>query len=266
MNKQDIQKRSIHFTHKDFGSLLNKYKYKLNIGDITAGTIFSKEKRGFLVDIGESTVGYLPIDEISIKESNKNRPLINSSREFLILAYNKTSKQLIISIRRLEYIRGWQRIKQLKNEKVACDLYIKNINKGGLIAKIEGIRGFIPNSHICDIKLKTLLQNTKLKCHIYFINNKDNTIILSNKRARLEELMSTIYIGQLINGTITQIQNYGVFISIYGFTALLHISEIGYDEPNALTSFSIGKIIRVKIIHIDTQQGRLSVSRRNILT
>ena len=258
-NKQ-IQKYNL-FTYRDFSNLLHKYKYKLNIGDITAGIIFSQEKKGFLVDIGEPIVAYLPIDEISIHKLNINIPSINNSREFFILAYNKASKQLILSIRRLEYIRGWQRIKQIKNEDISSLLYIEKINKGGMITSLEGIQGFIPNSHITDIESKTSLLNKKIICQILFINDKTNTIILSNKRARLKELLSFIYVGQLINGTITKLLKYGLFINIQGFTALLHKSEIGL---NNLNNFYIGKIIQVKIIHIDTQQGRLSVSRRNI--
>lgn len=252
------------FTHKDFASLLNQYQYKLNIGDITAGTIFSEEKGGFLVDIGEPTVAYLPMDEISIKKTNRTKPVINNSREFFILAYNKTYQQLILSIKRLEYIRGWQRIKQIKDEDVSINLYIEKINRGGLITNIEGIKGFIPNSHITDLELKPSLVHEKITCKILFMNEKTNTIILSNKRARLKELLSHLYVGQIIDGRITKIQKYGIFINIDGFIALLHISEIGQNSLNNRTVFHVGNIIKVKIIHIDTEQGRLSVSRRNI--
>lgn len=261
MNKQ--QKNNL-FTHKDFGSLLNRYKYKLSIGDITAGTIFSREKKGFLVDIGEPIVAYLPTEEASIHKDNMIFPIINNSREFFILAYNQKSRQLILSIRRLEYIRGWQRIKQIKNEDITSNLYIKDINKGGLIAHLEGIQGFIPNSHLTNILLKKSLLNKYLKCKILFINEKTNTIIFSNKRASLKALLSLIYTGQIIEGTITQVKKYGCFINIYGFIALLHISEIDKDSLNNIKIFYIGKTIKVKIIHIDTKQGRLSVSRRNI--
>ena len=261
--KQETFKHNL-FTHKDFASLLNRYKYKLNIGDITAGIVFSREKKGFLVDIGEPIAAYLPIDEVNLHKNYKTLPRINISREFFILAYNKTSKQLILSIKRLEYIRGWQRIKQIKKVDVTSHLYIEKINKGGLITSLEGIQGFIPNSHITDITSKRTLLYSRLKCKILFINEKTNTIIFSNKRAILQELLTNIYIGQIISGKIKKIQKYGLFIDISGFTALLHISEIGEDYLNTFKNFHIGHNIKVKIIHIDTQQGRLSVSRRQV--
>lgn len=264
MNPDMQKKKNRLFTHRDFASLLSRYQYKLNIGDITAGTIFSEEKKGFLVDIGEPTAAFLPVDEISIKKVTKTFPIINNSREFFILAYNKKNKQLILSIRRLEYIRGWQRIKQIQSQDITNYLYIEKINKGGLITKIEGLQCFIPNSQISNINLKQSLIHTKIKCRILFTNDKTNTIICSHKRAYLIELLSRIYIGQIISGTITQIKQYGLFINIHNFIALLHISEIGKENLNNLNFFYIGKVIEVQIIHIDTKQGRLSVSRKYI--
>ncbi len=265
MEQLSNNKKNRLFTHQDFASLLTKYQYKLNIGDITAGTVFSKEKGGYLVDIGESTAAYLPIDEISIQDFLQTQPIINNSREFFIIAYNNISRQLVLSIKRLEYIRGWQRVRQLKDEDITSNLYIEKTNKGGLITRVEGLKGFIPNSQITSIKSKASLKDTRLKCQFFFINEKRNTIILSHKRARLKELRSIIYIGKIAEGTITQIQKYGIFVNIYGFTALLHVSELGTDHLNNIKIFYIGNIIKVKIIHIDTQQGRISVSRRYLL-
>ncbi len=144
------------FTHQDFASVLDKYKYKLSVGDITAGTIFSKEKQGFLVDIGEDVAAYLPKNEISLSKYKRTAPFVNNSREFFILAYNKKANQLILSVKRLEYIRGWERIKQIKREDATIKIHIDKINKGGLIVALEGIQGFIPNSHIANIQEKKI--------------------------------------------------------------------------------------------------------------
>ena len=262
-DQPEIENRN-NFTHKNFASVLDKYQYQLSIGDITAGTIFSKEKRGFLVDIGENIVAYLPKDEISINKHSSNNLIINDTREFFILAFNKKLKQLILSIKRLEYIRAWQRIKQIKNEDLIINLNINRINKGGLLTSIEGIQGFIPNSHLINLKLKHLLNYQTIKCQFLFINEKSNTIIFSNKRAILKSLLNIIYTGKITYGTITKITDYGIFINVYGFLALLHISEIGNTNINEINLFNIGKTIPIKIIHIDIQQGRLSVSQRNI--
>lgn len=254
------------FTHKDFASVLNKYNYKLNLGDITAGTIFSEEKDGLLVDIGARIAAYLPKDEITVhKKYLLNNKIINETREFFILAHNKKSKQLILSIKRLEYIRAWERIKQMEQEDIAINLIINEINKGGLLTAIEGIQGFIPNSHIVNIKNKSSLLNKNLKCQFLLIDEKLNKLIFSNKRAVLTKLSNFIQVGQITTGTITKIETYGLFIEIRNVTALLHISEIEHKNINKINKvFQIGNEIKVKIIHIDKKQGRLSLSRRNL--
>lgn len=249
------------FTYYDFASMLNMYRYQLNVGEITGGTIFSREKNGFLVDIGENIAAYLPENEVSINKYEATSPLVNNTREFFIVACNKKAKQLIVSIKRLEYIRGWRRIRQIKQEDAIIDLLINKANKGGLVATLEGIQCFIPNSHIVNIQEKALMVKIKIECQILFINEKTNTVILSQKRAVLKKLLSEIHVGKNVTGIVTKIQEYGVFIDINGFTALLHVSEIE-GKNKRIGSMNVGDHIQVHIIHIDIQQGRLSVSTK----
>nr|WCH56213.1 ribosomal protein S1 [Calliblepharis sp.] len=258
------------FTENNFAFVLNEYKYNVNLGDIVAGTIFNMEKKGFLVDIGTPIVCYLPCEEISLINNNKKainclNYIDNTTREFFILAYNKNTQQLILSIKRLEYIRAWKRIKQIENEDIILNLYIHSRNKGGLIAIIEGIQGFIPNSHLGPIEKKILSHKKYIQCKLLLADEKNNKLILSHKKAILSIVSKKLKIGDKINGKIIKIENYGVFIEIYNILSLLHISEIGNQNiTNIEQIFNIGDIVKVKILHIDTQQGRISVSMRNI--
>lgn len=261
MNPKKTRKYFKRFTYYDFASMLGMYKYQLNIGDITGGTVFSHEKKGFLVDIGESIAAYLPEDEVSINKYENTSPPVNNSREFFIIACNKKAKQSIVSIKRLEYIRGWKRIRQIKQEDAIVNIKINKVNKGGLIANLEGIQCFVPNSHIVNTQEKQSMVGLSIKCQILFTNEKTNTVILSQKRVVLRNLLSKIHIGQHVTGTIIKIQEYGVFIDINGFTALLHISEID-DKAGDIKSLNVGSHMNVQIIHIDIQQGRLSVSTK----
>uniref|UniRef100_UPI00300199EF ribosomal protein S1 n=1 Tax=Anunuuluaehu liula TaxID=3049639 RepID=UPI00300199EF len=256
------------FTDSNFASMLNEYNYHLHPGDIVAGTIFNKEYEGFLVDIGAKIAGYLPYEEITsisyIKENNVNY-LHNETREFFILAYNKRSQQLILSIKRLEYLRAWKRIKQIEDEDIILDINVIGINKGGLITDVEGLQGFIPNSHLAIYVNKISIQNHSIKCKLLLANEKTNQLILSNKKAIISISSNKFKIGEIVIGEIVKIETYGVFIQINGIVALLHISEIANKNiANIKNIFNIGDNIKVKILHIDMQQGRLSVSRRNI--
>jgi len=245
--------------------MLKKYKYNLHPGDIVAGTIFHQEKKGFLVNIGDNTAGYLPIEEInlSFNKNNNNKFLVKTTREFFIVAYNAKIKQLILSIKRLDYIRAWKRIKQIHKENIIFNLYIENTNKGGIITYIEGIQGFIPNSHI--IKENNRFNNNYISCKFLITDEKKNQIILSNKSAALYLSPHKFRVAEIIYGKVIEIKQYGIFINLNHILALLHISEIGskYIE-NLEHTFSIGEIIKIKIIHIDFKQGRISLSKKYI--
>nr|YP_010904161.1 ribosomal protein S1 [Caulacanthus ustulatus]WCH57412.1 ribosomal protein S1 [Caulacanthus ustulatus] len=260
------------FTENNFASVLNEYKYNAHLGDIVAGTVFNIEENGLLVDIGTNTVGYLPREEIFLDTkfiSNKTQGLsniINVTRDFFLLAYNKHSKQLILSIKRLEYIRAWKRIKQIEEEDIILNTSIKKINKGGIITTLEGVQGFIPKSHL-GIITKDLLKNYEnIKCKILLADEQNNKLILSHKKANLCITANKLRIGEIVKGTIIKVEKYGVFIQIYNILSLLHISEIGYKNIyNINEMFRKGDIIKVRVLHIDMEQGRLSVSRKNII-
>nr|YP_009332842.1 30S ribosomal protein S1 [Membranoptera tenuis]AKL79098.1 30S ribosomal protein S1 [Membranoptera tenuis] len=253
-----------------FADILEKYKYNLHSGDIVAGTIMYKESKGFLVNIGDSTAGYLPKEEINIQPFSNQKTLnlfINITRDFFLIKKNPYIKQYIISIKRLEYIKSWKRIKQLQLENIIFTVKIKQINKGGLITYLEGIQGFIPKSHISLYNnLRTnLLHNNYIKCKLLITNEQKNQLILSNKSALLKLSVHKFRIGELIYGLIIKIKQYGLFIEIYGMIALLHISEVGSTYIDSLNKvFYIGNLIKIKVIHIDIKQGRLSVSKRDI--
>nr|YP_009294755.1 ribosomal protein S1 [Gracilariopsis chorda]AOM67015.1 ribosomal protein S1 [Gracilariopsis chorda] len=260
----------IRFSEKDFGAILNKYDYSLHPGDIVAGTIFHKESRGFLVDIGSHVAGYLPIDEILLNSFNKYNQytlenFVNNTREFFILAYDKHKQQLLLSVKRLDYIRAWKRIKQLESEDIILHLPVSNVNKGGILTNLEGLQSFIPKSHLISFSYDQGFIKNNIQCKLLFSDEKTNKLILSHKLAMLSVYSNLLKIGSTVYGQITQIKKYGIFISIYGIPALLHISEIGYTHiDNINYIFQVGKKIKVKIIHIDMQQGRIYVSKREV--
>nr|WGH12958.1 ribosomal protein S1 [Echinothamnion sp.] len=252
-----------------FKKILKEYNYKLHSGDIVAGKVIHSEKIGFLVDIGTEKIGYLPKEEIIISLKSKihnNLILINTIRDFFIIAENMNTKKYILSIKRLDYIRTWKRIKQIYIEDVIFNLKITYINKGGIITYFEGIQGFVPKSHICFVKKKSRVESitTKnIKCKILTINENKNQLILSNKSAELKLSLHKFKIGELLYGQIVLIKPYGLFMNIYGIKALLHISEIGEINNNNII-FIKNQFIKIKIIHLNIKNGQVSVSLRHV--
>lgn len=258
-----------YYKKNKFKYILQYYRYHINTGDIIAGIIKYKETDGFLVDIGDKIASYLPMKEIQL--SNKNtKSLLDSLRyiirDFFLITYNYKNKKSISSIKRLEYIIGWKRIKQMYLEDIIFNQKVQYINKGGIITYIEGLQGFIPNSHISLLKPKKINLYDFILCKLLIINESTNKIILSHKSLIIKLSKHKFRIGEIIYGIIIDIQNYGIFININGILGLLHISEISsYYIDNIYQIFNINDLIKVKIIHINQKQGRLSVSTKNIL-
>nr|YP_010851312.1 ribosomal protein S1 [Aphanocladia delicatula]WGH14143.1 ribosomal protein S1 [Aphanocladia delicatula] len=254
-----------------FKEILKKYNYKLHSGDIVAGKVIYNEKIGFLVDIGTEKIGYLPKEEIIINIKNRintNLMLMNTTRDFFIIEENMNTKKYILSIKRLDYIRTWKRIKQIHIEDIIFNLEINYINKGGIITYFEGIQGFIPKSHISFVKEKLSIKsiNTKnIKCKILTINENKNQLILSNKSAELKLSLHKFKIGELLYGQVLLIKSYGLFINVYGIKTLLHRSEIEeIDNNNSNKIFSKDQFIKIKIIHLNIKNGQVSASIRNV--
>lgn len=252
-----------------FGKILEKYQYILSNGDIVAGKIIHEEKKGFLVDIGTKTAGYLPKEEVAInlkKQNNEHLLLLSTTRDFFLITHNLNSQQYIISIKRLDYIRAWKRIKQIYLEDIVFNLRIQYVNRGGIITSLEGIQGFIPKSHISVINEEiNLTKNMHIKCKFLTTNENKNQLILSNKSANLALSKHKFKLGELVYGKIMMLKSYGLFINIYNIKALLHVSEMGSINLNKInTIFKIGSFIKIKVIHLNTKQGQVSVSFKNI--
>nr|ARW68803.1 ribosomal protein S1 [Palisada sp.] len=252
-----------------FADILQKYRYSINNGDIIAGTIVHKESLGFLVNIGTKIGGYVPQEEIKLKSDTANSKssfLVNATREFFLMAKNINNKQPILSIKRLEYIRAWKRIKQMYIEDTIVNLKIEYHNKGGIITYLENIQGFIPKSQIEDETNPE--KNKKIKyiyCKIFSINEQKNQLILSNKSTIFLLSKHRFKLGELLYGKVILIKSYGLFLNIYGIKALLHISEIKSNlEEKTELFFQKDTLVKVKVIHINNKRGELSVSERNL--
>nr|QUE29336.1 ribosomal protein S1 [Erythrotrichia longistipitata] len=246
-------------TDNSLKKVLEEYNYSLNKGGIVAGTIFSREKHGLLINIGDNDCAYLPKTEIIGWENYKIKQNINRTREFCIIKITY-SKGVILSVKKLDNIQSWERIKQLYAEDITTFGLVTKQNKGGLLVDIEGVTGFVPNSHS---KGSLEINTPFLPLKFLEIDENSGYLLLSHKRVILQMYSSNFNVGKIVKGTVTNIKKYGVFINIGNASGLLHISEISDRHINNLEEiFQIGNEVIVSIIHLDTKQGRISLSTK----
>jgi len=267
MVNQNTTQRDVGFTHEDFAALLDKYDYHFNPGDTVAGTVFSIEPKGALIDIGAKTAAYIPLQEMSINrvESPDEVLQANETREFFILMDENEDGQLTLSIRRIEYMRAWERVRQLQAEDATVHSGVFATNRGGALVRIEGLRGFIPGSHISTRKPKEDLVGEDLPLKLLEVDEERNRLVLSHRRALVEHKMNGLEVGEVVVGTVRGIKPYGAFIDIGGVSGLLHISEISHDHIDTPSSvFDVNDQLKVMIIDLDAERGRISLSTKQL--
>lgn len=267
MVNQEVKDIDIGFNHDDFAALLDKYDYHFNPGDTVSGTVFSIEPRGALIDIGAKTAAYLPIQEMSINRVDDPEEVLrpNETREFFILTDENEDGQLTLSIRRIEYMRAWERVRQLQKEDATVRSGVFATNRGGALVRIEGLRGFIPGSHISTRKPKEDLVGEDLPLKFLEVDEERNRLVLSHRRALVERKMNGLQVGEVVLGTVRGLKPYGAFIDIGGVSGLLHISEISHDHIDTPHSvFNVNDDIKVMIIDLDAERGRISLSTKQL--
>jgi small subunit ribosomal protein S1 len=225
------------------------------------------EPRGALIDIGAKTAAFIPVQEMSINRVDNPEEVLqpNETREFFILTDENEDGQLTLSIRRIEYMRAWERVRQLQKEDATVRSNVFATNRGGALVRIEGLRGFIPGSHISTREAKEDLVGQELPLKFLEVDEDRNRLVLSHRRALVERKMNGLAVGQVVIGSVRGIKPYGAFIDIGGVSGLLHISEISHDHIDTPhTVFNVNDELKVMIIDLDAERGRISLSTKQL--
>ena len=253
------------FTLDEFAALLSKYDYNFKPGDVVNGTVFALESKGAMIDIGAKTAAFMPLQEVSINRVEHLSDVLEPGevREFFILSEENEDGQLTLSIRRIEYQRAWERVRQLQKEDATIYSEVFATNRGGALVRVEGLRGFIPGSHISTRKAKEELVADFLPLKFLEVDEERNRLVLSHRRALVERKMNRLEVGEVVLGTVRGIKPYGAFIDIGGVSGLLHISEISHEHiETPHTVLNVNDQMKVMIIDLDAERGRISLSTK----
>lgn len=262
-------------TTEEFQALLdNSYTYKLNVADIVRGVVVKKEKDGFLVDIGAKTEAFLPNYEVTTsKEQNADDYIkLWDEKEFYITKDEEENEVIELSLKKLAYAQAWLKLNEAKSENASVTAVVAQTVKGGLIAEIFGLRGFIPSSQLRAGSSGETQVGAELEVKILEADPKRNKLILSQRQVYAQqremvadEVIANLSIDQVIEGEIVRIADFGAFVDINGIDGLLPISEISWDRikhPSDIVT--LGQKINVKVIKIDEQLKRISLSLKRM--
>jgi small subunit ribosomal protein S1 len=259
------QKADSSFTMDDFAKALEKHDYQFQKGQVVHGKVFQLDHDGAYVDIGGKSSAFIPRDEASLRAvTNLSEVLpLHEDLEFVIIRDQDAEGQVTLSRRQLEINHIWERLTQMQDSSQTVQVRVIGVNKGGVTVDILGLRGFVPRSHLVERDNLEALKGQSLTTGFLEIDRNNNKLILSQRLATRSASFSLLELGQLVEGKVTGIKPFGVFVDLNGTSALLHIKQVSQKFIENLEKvFQIGQQIKAVIIDLDEGKGRVALSTR----
>jgi small subunit ribosomal protein S1 len=250
---------------EDFAKALEQHDYQFQKGQVVTGKVFSYESDGALVDIGGKSPAFLPAEEASVRRVNDVSDVLplQEEREFLIIREQNAEGQVTVSLRALEVKKVWDRLADMQAANQSIQVRVTGMNKGGVTVDVQGLRGFIPRSHLLERENLESLKGQTLSATFLELDRDRNKIVLSNRLASRAESFSQLEVGQLIEGTVTSLKPFGAFVEFNSATGLLHINQISKNYVESLPSLlQVGQTIKAMIVDLDEGRGRISLSTK----
>src|SRR6476620_10218131 len=234
----------------------------INEGEVVHGQVVRVDKDEVLVDIGYKSEGVIPVAELSIRRSVNPEDEVKLGEEVdaLVLTKEDADGRLILSKKRARFERAWKRIEAAAESGEPVEGQVIEVVKGGLIIDL-GVRGFLPAS-LVDIRRVPHLDeylHTTIECKVIELNRSRNNVVLS-RRAVLEEqrkedrerILDRLQPGMVVDGTISNIVDFGAFVDLEGIDGLIHISELSWSHVNHPSVFiATANTESVKVLDID---------------
>jgi small subunit ribosomal protein S1 len=239
-------------------------------GDVVTGQVVRIDQDEVLVDIGYKSEGVIPSNELSIRKTVKPSEEVELGEEVdaLVLTKEDQEGRLILSKKRARFEKAWRKIEQAAETGEPVTGTVIEVVKGGLILDL-GVRGFLPASLVDIRRVQNLdeFMGQQLECKVIELNRSRNNVVLS-RRAVLEEerkevreqILGRLQPGQVVEGKISNIVDFGAFVDLEGIDGLIHISELSWSHVNHPSEVvSIGDTVRVKVLDIDRERQRISL-------
>jgi len=257
------------FSYEDFDAAVQATEYSFNRNDIVKGTIVQYDNQGAIVDIGAKASAFLPPGEISLIPADGQTVEglldLESEHQVMIISEEDENGQLLVSIKRIQYAQAWDKVLEMQTTDDVFDAEVIAVNRGGAICLVEGLRAFLPGSHLTGQLPTEDLVGQTLKLKFLEVNTDVNKIVVSNRRAVVEQQMKDLSRGDVIEGVVKALKPYGAFVEVGGMSGLLHISQISYDRIDDLEKvISPGMVIKCMIIDHDKVNGRIALSTKTL--
>ena len=249
---------------------------QLEAGDVVEGTIASVRKHQVWIDLGPRGVGVVMRREVGHGQALEEGATVTVS----VIDPEMEEGYALLSMRRAAKDRGWDELQRIFEAGEIIEVSPYDANRGGLLVELEGIRGFLPVSQLAaghyprvsgadkDEILQKLnaLTGKPIRVRVLDVSRKDNKLIFSEKEAVKDDMQARfaeLKVGDIVEGIVTGVIDFGAFVNVDGIEGLIHISEISWERvENPRDYVKVGETIKAKIIAID--KDRLSLSLKQM--
>jgi 4-hydroxy-3-methylbut-2-enyl diphosphate reductase len=249
----------------------------LTEGDVVKGIIVHIDREGVLVDVGTKSEGIIPPNELSRDSGRRAESSVHVGDEidvYVLNADDDEAGQLILSKKRADFEKAWDRVIEAQRAGETLTAVVNERVKGGLVVDL-GIRGFVPASHVGTGQVRNLEKyvGMELPLKVIEVDRDRRKVVLSHKyateeerEAQRQETLQTLAEGQVRQGVVRRITDYGAFVDIGGVDGLLHISEMSWTRVKHPSDvLKVGDEIQVMVLKTNLEQGRISLGLRQIL-
>ncbi|WP_293126617.1 S1 RNA-binding domain-containing protein [Microcoleus sp. bin38.metabat.b11b12b14.051] len=253
------------FSMDDFAKALEQHNYEFQKGQVVRGKVFEYDSNGAYVDIGGKSSAFLPIEEAALRmvaDLSEVVPL-DEEREFLIIREQDADGQVTLSLKQLQIQQAWEDLVALQETGKVLQVRVSGANKGGVTVDVEGMRGFIPRSHLAQRDNIESLIGQSLTVNFLEVDREREKLVLSQRMATQSSAFSQLQIGQLVEGKVSSIKPFGVFVDLEGVSGLLHIKQVSQKYIENLGQvFTPGQPLKAVVLDLDESRGRISLSTR----
>ncbi|MCD7033348.1 30S ribosomal protein S1 [Metabacillus sp. GX 13764] len=245
------------------------------VGDVVKGTVTKVEEKQVIVEIDNCKhTGIIPISELSSLHIEKASDSVKENEELELKVQKVEEEAIILSKRAIDADKAWDDLEEKFQSKEVFESEVKDVVKGGLVVDL-GVRGFIPASLVethfvedfSDYKGKTL------SLMVVELDKEKNRVILSHRAVvekeqtdKKQQLLDSIQAGEVLEGTVQRLTDFGAFVDIGGVDGLVHISQLSHthvDKPSDVVEE--GQKVQVKVLSVDRDNERISLSIKETL-
>ncbi|TAE53543.1 MAG: S1 RNA-binding domain-containing protein, partial [Oscillatoriales cyanobacterium] len=253
------------FSMDDFAKALEQHNYEFQKGQVVRGKVFEYDSNGAYVDIGGKSSAFLPIEEAALRTVTDLSEVVplDEEREFLIIREQDADGQVTLSLKQLQIQQAWEDLVALQETGKVLQVRVSGANKGGVTVDVEGMRGFIPRSHLAQRDNIESLIGQSLTVNFLEVDREREKLVLSQRMATQSSALNQLQIGQLVEGTVSSIKPFGVFVDLEGVSGLLHIKQVSQKYIENLGQvFTPGQPLKAVVVDLDQSRGRISLSTR----